>query len=665
MEQTMKRLTLTLAMVLTTLAAAATAVTAQTQAPAPPGGDLSGKSLEALLNLPVDSVEGAARHTQRLTEAPASVTVITATDIETFGWRTLADVLRSVRGFHVTYDRNYSYVGVRAFGRPTDYNNRVLVLLNGHRVNDSIYDGALIGTEFPLDMAMVDRIEVVRGPGSALYGTSAFFAVVNVISKRGAHVSAGDVQLEAASLDTYKVRASHGWSDADGRDLLLSVTRYQSGGHGSLYFREFDAPETNDGVAMGNDDDKATDFLATARLGNFQFNGVVGDRTKRVPTGSWGTTFNDPGYFTRDVRGWGAVGYTRDMGPTSLTVGGYYDRYHYSGLYPFGPLYDDGAFTDALGGDATVRWRAGRHAFTTGVEQRTNLRQHQWYGLGADRDIDDRRSSREIAAFAQDEISLTPRFTAVVGARYDWWSLKGGTGRPRLGLVYRTADDTAIKALYGEAYRAPNLYELYYTSAQVTAAGDLKPELARTMELVFERRLGRRVRATATGYYTRSSNLIDPEFAYDESIQYVNKESARSSGVEFEAESRWTSGLMVRGSLAIQRAVASDSGALLSNAPSELGTVHVAAPFWRRQLVLASESLFTAGRTTVGGDMLPSFWLTNLTVTYRPVRLPLTVGASLYNAFDASFADPVGVEFRQPAIPQDGRTAAVRVTVKF
>jgi iron complex outermembrane receptor protein len=72
----------------------------------------------------VDSVEGAARHSQRLTEAPASVTIVTANDIETFGWRTLADVLKSVRGFHVTYDRNYSYLGVRAFGRPTDYNNR-------------------------------------------------------------------------------------------------------------------------------------------------------------------------------------------------------------------------------------------------------------------------------------------------------------------------------------------------------------------------------------------------------------------------------------------------------------------------------------------------------------------------------------------------------------
>jgi iron complex outermembrane receptor protein len=656
----MKRRTLTLATALLTLLPAVDPAFAQ----APPG-DLAGKSLEALLDVPVDSVEGAARHTQRLTEAPASVTVVTATDIETFGWRTLADVLRSMRGFHVTYDRNYSYVGVRAFGRPTDYNNRVLVVVDGRRLNDSIYDGALIGSEFPLDLALVDRIEVVRGPGSALYGTSAFFAVVNIITKRGTHVGTGTVQVEAGSLDTFKVRASHGWSDAAGRDLLLSVTRYQRGGHDALYFPEFDAPDTNFGRSLGNDDDGATNLLASARLGSFHISGVVGDRTKRVPTGSWGTDFNHPGFFTRDVRGWGTVGYTRDLGGASVTLGGYYDRYHYSGVYPFGELYDDGSFNDAVGGDATVRWRAGRHALTTGVEQRTNLRQRQWYGVGTQRDIDDHRSSQEIAAFVQDEISLTSRLTAVVGARYDWWSLKGGTGRPRLGLVYRTADDTAIKALYGEAYRAPNLYELYYSSEQVTAAQDLHPELARTMELVFERRIGRRVRATATGYYTRSSNLIDPEFGYDETVRYVNNESARSSGVELEAESRWGSGVLARGSLSVQRATAVQAGARLSNAPSQLATVHVAAPFWQRQVVVAVESIFTSDRATVGGDVLPSFWLSNFTLTYRPVRLPLTIGASLYNALNTRYADAVGVEFRQPAIAQDGRTAALRVTVKF
>ena len=120
---------------------------------------------------------------QKVTEAPSSVTIITADEIRGFGHRTLADVLRTVRGFYVTYDRNYSYLGVRGFSRPGDYNARVLLQVDGHRLNDNVFGSALIGTEFPLDVDLIERIEIIRGPSSALYGTSAFFAVINVITQ--------------------------------------------------------------------------------------------------------------------------------------------------------------------------------------------------------------------------------------------------------------------------------------------------------------------------------------------------------------------------------------------------------------------------------------------------------------------------------------------------
>ena len=150
-----------------------------------PKQDLTDKSLEELMKIDVASVTGAAKHEQRVTEAPSSVTILTAADIRTFGWRTLGEALRSVRGFYATYDRNYSYLGVRGFARPTDYNNRVLFLIDGHRLNDNVYDAAYIGTEAPIDLDLVERIEVIRGPGSSLYGSSAFFGVVNIITRRG------------------------------------------------------------------------------------------------------------------------------------------------------------------------------------------------------------------------------------------------------------------------------------------------------------------------------------------------------------------------------------------------------------------------------------------------------------------------------------------------
>src|SRR5689334_22849264 len=148
-------------------------------------GDLGGLSLEDLAKMQVESVYGASKFLQQASDAPTSVTVITAEQIQKYGYRTLADVLRSVRGFYVIYDRNYTYVGVRGFSRPGDYNARILFLLDGHRVNDNVYDGAYVGSEFPVDVDLIERIEIIRVPNSSIYGTGAFVAVINVITKRG------------------------------------------------------------------------------------------------------------------------------------------------------------------------------------------------------------------------------------------------------------------------------------------------------------------------------------------------------------------------------------------------------------------------------------------------------------------------------------------------
>src|ERR1700732_3736591 len=164
------------------------------------------KSLEELMNIQIDTVYGVSRFRQKVTEAPASVTIVTSEEIQKYGYRTLADILRNVPGFYVTYDRNYSYLGLRGYGPPGDYNSRIAVLIDGHRLNDNLYDGALIGTEFPIDVDLIERVEVIRGPNSSLYVASAFLGVVSVITKRGKDMPGVSVAGEVASYGTYKGR---------------------------------------------------------------------------------------------------------------------------------------------------------------------------------------------------------------------------------------------------------------------------------------------------------------------------------------------------------------------------------------------------------------------------------------------------------------------------
>jgi len=155
---------------------------AQSTTPPP---DVMDMSLEDLMKVDIDSVYGASGYKQKVSDAPASITIITGDEIKRYGYRTLADVMRDVPGFYVTYDRNYSYLGVRGFGRPGDYNSRILLFVDGHQTNDDIYDQAYIGTDFPVDVDLIDRIEVIKGPNSSRFLASALLGVINIVTKTG------------------------------------------------------------------------------------------------------------------------------------------------------------------------------------------------------------------------------------------------------------------------------------------------------------------------------------------------------------------------------------------------------------------------------------------------------------------------------------------------
>jgi outer membrane receptor for ferrienterochelin and colicins len=175
--------------------------------------------LEALGKLEVYS---ASKFSQKASNAPASVSIITASDIQYFGYRTFDEILRSVTGFYVTYDRNYAYVAARGFGLTGDYNSRVLLLIDGHRINDNIYGSSPVGTDFPIPLDFIERIEIVRGPSSSLYGTNAFFGVVNIITNNGHDVEGVRLSTEVRSLQTYQGTGVFGRRYDNGLEVLVS-----------------------------------------------------------------------------------------------------------------------------------------------------------------------------------------------------------------------------------------------------------------------------------------------------------------------------------------------------------------------------------------------------------------------------------------------------------
>src|SRR5580698_11323421 len=223
----------------------------------PAAQDLSKLNLEDLMNITVYS---ASKHMQRASDAPSSVTVITSDEIQRYGYRSLADILESVRGFYITYDRDYSYVGVRGFGRLGDSNNRILVLIDGHRINDNVFGEPYLGTEFLIDVDLLERVEIIRGPSSSLYGADAFFAVINVVTRKGPQLKGLEVSFAPASFGSYNGRASYG-GQYKGIDMMFSGTFYNSRGP-TLFFPQFDSPATNYGMTQNTDYESFQHILA-------------------------------------------------------------------------------------------------------------------------------------------------------------------------------------------------------------------------------------------------------------------------------------------------------------------------------------------------------------------------------------------------------------------
>jgi len=633
--------------------------------------DLSPEELKSV------QVYSASMYLQSDREAPSSVTVITADQIREFGYRTLADALRSVRGFDVTYDRNYNYVGVRGFSRPGGYNDQILLLINGHRLNDNVYDQALLGTDFPLDVDLIERIEIVRGPSSSLYGTSAFLAVVNVIT-RSAQTAAGlEFSGEAGGFGSYQGRSTIGGT-YHGVDGLFSGTIYDSAGAARLFFPAFDSPATNYGIAENADRDFSGSFYGSLHSRHFTLESLGSTREKGIPTASFGQVFNDNRSQTTDSSGYLDLRYSRPIfQEAEFTADVYLDRALYHGVYVYSPvagqvadvLNEDASRGDVLGTNARITKTLRRkHKATVGVHFRDNLHQDQTnYNLNPYQPVlDDLRSSQEWAAFVQDEFTIGKGLILNAGLRYDHYQTFGGTTNPRLALIYSPLRRTTLKLIYGQAFRAPNSYELYYSdSVSVEPNPRLQPERIRTEELIWEQDLGADFRISASGFGNEFTDLINQEIdAKTGFIVYNNSESVHNRGFEVELRGKIPSGIEGRLSYTLQRTVNQSTGLWLSDSPAQLAKANLIFPMHRR-LAIGFELQSTGSRKTLVGSQVGSYAVSNLTLTSREFAKGFRLSASVYDVFNSQYRDPVGAEIVGSAVQQNGRDFRIKLARRF
>ncbi|MCP4407400.1 MAG: TonB-dependent receptor [Gammaproteobacteria bacterium] len=634
---------------------------------------------EALLFQNIPSVYGASKYEQKVTEAPSSVSIVTADEIRKYGYRTLNDVLESLRGFIVTDDRNYSYVSARGFGQPGDYNTRLLLLLDGRRLNDNIFDAAFTGRIFPVDVDLIDRVEVIRGPSSSLYGANAFFGVINVITKRGRDLQGPEVAAAYGHLDTKEGRVSYGDRFQNGIELLMSGTYFDTEGNKRLYFREFDDPATNNGVAENLDGEQAESLFTKLTYADFTLEGAYVSRDKDIPTASYETVFNDPRNRTVDEQLHLNLRYEHSFANQIDVVGDlFYQRADYDGDYPYDYSEDDEPYIVVYKDYAYGRWWGGELQFTVnaleghrivfGTEVQRNERQDQGNYDDQEVYLDDQQDSTDWGVYLQDEFKLRDDLILNAGVRHDDHEDFDSTTNPRFALIYNPTVITTIKLLYGTAFRAPNVYELYFHDNEITAkaAQNLEPETIETWELILEQSIGQHWRAVAGVFRYEVDDLItlttDPA---DDLLVFDNTDSVEAHGVELELEGKRPSGWAGRLSYTYQDTEDQVTGATLPNSPKHLAKGNLIAPLIGERLFAGLELQYTDTRKNVRGTHIDDFTIANLTLHAPGLWKGLDLSAGLYNVFDKKYSDPGSEEHTQEGIEQDGISYRVKAYYAF
>ena len=635
--------------------------------------DLSEVSLEELSNIQVYS---ASKHMQSASEAPASVTVVTADEIQKYGYRNLADILRSVPGFYVTYDRAYTFVGVRGFGRLGDWNSRILVLIDGHRINNNVLGQAMLGNEFLVDVDMIERVEIVRGPSSSLYGANAFFAVINVITRTAKEVKDWELSFQTGSFGTDEGRATYGHQFND-LGVLLSGTFYNSTGQ-TLFFPQFDNPANNNGITRDTDYESYKHILATLTYHGFTLQGLFSTRDKGVPTAYFGAVFNDPRDYNIDSHQYVSLDYQHPIGKWQLDVGTSYDQARLQGPVPEAPL---------IAGEPIVlstysfrgNWWTGeikvsrdlfeRNHLTFGSEVRDNLRQDQGDLLNPPNTFStDLNSSLISALYVQDEFGITSRLTLNAGVRYDHYSTFGGTTNPRAALIFRASDKTTFKLLYGNAFSAPDVYEttpdfgIFYDDSL-----KLRPEHIQSLEARVEQGLGQYFQLSSGVYRNRISDLISlVSVPSDGNFQYQNAGNAQAVGMDVELSGRASNGLQGKASFDYVDAYSESAGhPSLNNSPGPMAKLNLIVPVIDQRLCAGVEGQFLGRRLTLLQDSLSSYQVFNFTLLGHTVGKHLDLAASVFNILDKKYFDPGRPEDPEDAIQQDGRSFRIKITGRF
>lgn len=611
---------------------------------------------------------------QSLADAPASITVVTAKELEGKRYRDVTDALLDIPGVTIEGGAGGKIESTQIYirGLGEDY---TLFLVDGKPLGSSsqaYYNGfgGAQQTSWLPPMSAIERIEVIRGPMSSLYGSSALGGVINIITKKVSTQWTGSVTVDGTMQEN-----TQAGSEGQQRFYLsgplvqdrLGLTLYGS------RFKRHEDRFTGGYAARENRD--ITAKLAWKLTGNqtlgLQATRGTGDNERTARTGAAGSVQNERNYYalTHDIE-WGSRIRTSSFitrENVQITNGAYQSEYRATYL------------------QSKTVVPLDRHMVSFGAEYKNEETAHDGSRFPGSRNINLERW--QMALFAEEEYFLTDRFSVVGGIRYDRNQHYGSEWIPRLYGIYRLSSALTLKGGISGGYKAPTLKQADDNIVEIAARGaawdmgnkNLKPEKSTNYEIGLNWTPAQDVNASITAYQTDFKDKIStqtictsptsaPACEYNGEVrsrinQYVNVSSATIKGLElaygmpialplgrgrFNTSYTFTSSDVASGP---------DAGRPLNNLPRHM--LNLGAD-WNitGQIKLWGKARYKSRSIDGGTAQLPAYTLVDIGASYQATpNIQLFTG--LYNLLDKT------VNLADYGKTLDGRRLYLGVTAQF
>ncbi|MFO0748491.1 MAG: TonB-dependent receptor [Myxococcota bacterium] len=655
---------------------------------------VAGKSqqIDAVLDV-ASRVEAASLTPESVDEAPASVSIVTRPELDAFHSTTVKDALTGTRGVYSTDDQTYEVMGIRGFSQPSEANNRILIQIDGHTLNDDWLGAAYGGVDEIAGLDLVERVELVRGPGSTLYGTGALFGVVNLVTPEAVHEPRREVGVGIVAPGTARLSGTLAGrvGDFELEGYAGGVVKGRSDFYSPAQVGSDDAP---DGVARGVGGREAGTLLLIGRNGALSARAYYNVNTIHIPNGSFETLYGDTREAITDRRAFAEVRYEPRLSDTvELSTRLSFDHYDYQGDFPYaeedGGLYRETYQGNWLDLEGRVVGHTGPLRLTGGMSGQLHVTNIAEGGnVGDELVYDDRHPYQAFSIYALADWSIVDALALTAGLRFDIWNIEAlpkadGSGQadrvfdsvnPRLALRFAPAPDQALKALFGRGFRAPSVYDLTYNDGGITRdpSPGLDPETIYTGELEYRWTLSRSWRSVVATYLTSIENLIQEKVAADaEEDAVITLENSRrtvwSFGAEAELRHEFDRGLFASLFYAFNHTAAGKlfGADELPNSPRHSAGAKLAVPLIGRQLGLVSRLVIESGRKDRDGARTGMAVWWDVGIQGRLAAVPIEYGVMARNALDWRVRAPVGSEMPDATIEQPRFWISADLTLRF